>query len=81
MLTEESDSQQRKQLSLKTGTDEGIVTNLNSITTDSTDLFSQRLSEEINLIPEGSHSLLIMKWEGPIVDTHSMRPPITIIRG
>jgi hypothetical protein len=52
-----------------------------SITTDLMDLFWERVSDEINLIDEGSQSLLTLKREGPIVETDWIRPWITIIRG
>jgi hypothetical protein len=45
------------------------------------DSFSETLLDEINLIPEGSQSLLTMKSEGTIVETDRIWPSITIIRG
>jgi hypothetical protein len=45
------------------------------------DLFPETLSEQINLIGEGSHSLLKKKAEWPIFETHKIRPSATIIRG
>jgi hypothetical protein len=43
--------------------------------------FSVRLFEEINLIGEGSHSLLRKKPEWPMFETDRMKPSATIIRG
>jgi hypothetical protein len=43
--------------------------------------FLQRISDEMNLIGEGSHSLLPEKGEWPIAETHTIRPSMTIIRG
>jgi hypothetical protein len=45
------------------------------------DWFSERLSEEINLIGEGSHSLLRRKAEWPIIETDKMKPSATMIQG
>jgi hypothetical protein len=52
-----------------------------SITIDSIDLGLGKISEEINLIDEGSHSFLTSKSEWPIVETQRMKPSATIIRG
>jgi hypothetical protein len=52
-----------------------------SIEIDLIDLFLQTLSEEMNLIGEGSHSLLIKKRGSLICETHRIRPSATINRG
>jgi hypothetical protein len=45
------------------------------------ELFSQKQSNEMILIDEGSHNPLTKKSEGPIIETHRIRPSITITRG
>jgi hypothetical protein len=44
-------------------------------------LLLETISEQINLIGEGSHSFLTKKSEWPIVETQRIRSSATIIRG